>query len=63
MDSSLTFIVAPSAFSASPKADRTTVVFGGGWVGADIHDLQKEEDERREKVLSPTGMLPDPRWG
>jgi len=32
-------------------------------VDGDIHDLQKEEDERREKVLSPTGMLRDPRWG
>jgi len=28
-----------------------------------IHDLQKEEDERREKVLSPSGVLRDPRWG
>jgi len=26
-------------------------------------NLQKEEDERREKVLSPSGMLRDPRWG
>lgn len=32
-------------------------------VDGDIHDLQKEEDARREKVLSPTGMLRDPRWG
>jgi len=32
-------------------------------VDGDIHDLQKEEDERREKVLSPSGMLRDPRWG
>ena len=31
-------------------------------VDGDIHDLQKEEDERREKVLSPSGMLRDPRW-
>ncbi|MBM3145430.1 MAG: DUF559 domain-containing protein [Chloroflexi bacterium] len=32
-------------------------------VNGDVHDLQKEEDERREKVLSPSGMLRDPRWG
>ena len=32
-------------------------------VDGDIHDLQKEEDERREKVLSPSGTLRDPRWG
>lgn len=32
-------------------------------VDGDVHDLQKEEDERREKVLSPSGMLRDPRWG
>jgi very-short-patch-repair endonuclease len=25
-------------------------------VGVDIHDLQKEEDERREKVLSAMGL-------
>jgi hypothetical protein len=29
------------------------VGFGGGWVGV----------ERWEKVLSPSGMLRDPRWG
>jgi very-short-patch-repair endonuclease len=29
---------------------------GGGRVGVDIHDLQKEEDERREKVLSEMGL-------
>ena len=27
-----------------------------GRVGVDIHDLQKEEDERREKVLSSLGL-------
>ncbi len=32
-------------------------------VDGDVHDLQKEEDERREKALSPSGMLRDPRWG
>ncbi len=32
-------------------------------VDGDVYDLQKEEDERREKVLSPSGMLRDPRWG
>jgi very-short-patch-repair endonuclease len=37
----------------SPKYDGSSVVFGGGWVGA-VHDLQKEEDERREKALSPS---------
>jgi very-short-patch-repair endonuclease len=26
-------------------------------VDGDIHDLQKEEDERREKVLSALGMM------
>ncbi len=31
-------------------------------VDGDAHALQKEEDERREKVLSPMGMLRDPRW-
>jgi len=31
-------------------------------VDGDIHDLQKEEDERREEALSPAGMLRDPRW-
>ena len=25
-------------------------------MGVDIHDLQKEEDERREKVLSALGL-------
>jgi very-short-patch-repair endonuclease len=25
-------------------------------VGGDVHDLQKEEDERREKVLSALGL-------
>ena len=25
-------------------------------MGVDIHDLQKEEDERREKVLSEMGL-------
>ena len=25
-------------------------------MGVDIHDLQKEEDERREKVLSELGL-------
>ncbi|MBK6792823.1 MAG: DUF559 domain-containing protein [Anaerolineales bacterium] len=25
-------------------------------MGADVHDLQKEEDERREKVLSKIGL-------
>ena len=27
-----------------------------GRVGVDIHDLQKEEDERREKVLTEMGL-------
>ncbi|MFZ5904998.1 MAG: DUF559 domain-containing protein [Chloroflexota bacterium] len=26
-------------------------------VDGDVHDLQKEEEERQERVLSPTGML------
>jgi len=26
-------------------------------VDGDVHDLQKEEDERREKVLSALGMM------
>jgi len=47
----------------SPKYDKLKsecgfkvyiVVFGGGWVGAevdgDIHDLQQEEDAKREKA-------------
>ena len=25
-------------------------------MGVDVHDLQKEEDERREKVLSALGL-------
>ena len=25
-------------------------------MGVDVHDLQKEEDERREKVLSEMGL-------
>ncbi len=25
-------------------------------MGVDVHDLQKEEDERREKVLSEIGL-------
>jgi very-short-patch-repair endonuclease len=32
-------------------------------VDGDVHDLQKEEDERREKALSLKGMLCNPRWG
>jgi very-short-patch-repair endonuclease len=59
----------PSAFGTSLKYDKLKsecgfnvyiVGFGGGWVGAevdgDVHDLQKEEDERREKVSSEMGL-------
>ena len=68
-DLSLIFTVTPSAFGTSPKYDKlnsecrfkiSIVGFGGGWVGVevdgDIHDLQKEEDERREKVLRELGL-------
>ena len=36
------------------------VGFGGGWVGVevdgDVHDLQQDEDARREKVLRELGL-------
>lgn len=60
----------PSAFGTSPKYDNANlefafrcylVVFGGGWVGVvevdgDIHDLQQEEDAKREKALREMGL-------
>jgi hypothetical protein len=62
------FTVTPSAFGTSPKYDKKKsecgfkiyiVGFGGGWVGVevdgDIHDLQQEEDARREKALCEMG--------
>jgi len=50
-DSSLIFTVTPSrSHGVFDKAGLVVEVDG------DIHDLQKEEDERREKVLSALGM-------
>jgi len=66
----LIFTATPSAFGTSPKYDKLESAYGfkiyivgfggGGWgseVDGDIHDLQKEEDERLEKVLSPYASL------
>jgi len=42
----------PSAFILHPCSLSVLVIE----VDGDIHDLQKEEDERREKVLSEMGL-------
>ena len=41
----------PSAFIIHPCSSAGLVIEDG-----DVHDLQKEEDERREKVLSEMGL-------
>ena len=45
-------IIHPSAFILHPCSSAGLVIE----VDCDVHDLQKEEDERREKVLTEMGL-------
>ncbi|MBM3179581.1 MAG: DUF559 domain-containing protein [Chloroflexi bacterium] len=45
-------MIHPSAFIIHPYASAGLVIE----VDGDVHDLQKEEDERRERVLTEMGL-------